>query len=112
MKQRNQSVTSLPQSPDDERRSRMTKYLVIMAIRVTCLVLIFFVHEWWAVIFLAAGAILLPYFAVVVANVGNSWVNKAERPSAIEVYRTPVPPPGVGFPPSGAGRDDERGPRE
>jgi hypothetical protein len=104
MKQRQQSVTSIPQSPEDERRGRMTKYLIMMGIRVACLVLILFVHVWWAVVLLAAGAILLPYFAVVVGNVGTSWVSKAERPTAIEVFRRPVPPPGVG----GDGRDGSR----
>ncbi|GAA2245978.1 DUF3099 domain-containing protein [Herbiconiux moechotypicola] len=102
MKQRHPSVTSLPPSPDDERRGRMTKYLVMMSIRVVCLVLILFVREWWAVVLLAAGAVLIPYFAVVVANVGSSWVSKAERPGAIEVFRRPDTPGG----PSAQGPDE------
>jgi amino acid transporter len=92
MKKTPQSLTSLPPSPDDERRGRMTKYLIMMTIRIVCLILILFVREWWAVALLAAGAVLLPYFAVVVGNVGTSWVSKAERPSAIEVYRRPEGP--------------------
>ncbi|SDZ05428.1 DUF3099 domain-containing protein [Herbiconiux ginsengi] len=92
-----QSVTSIPRSPEDERRSRMTKYLVTMGIRIVCLVLMLFVQGWWLAV-CAAGAILLPYFAVVLGNVGTSWVSHAERPTAIEVYRRPVPPvaPGDG----------------
>jgi len=84
-----QSITSIPRSPDDERRSRMTKYLVTMSIRIVCLVLMLFVHGWWLAV-CAAGAILLPYFAVVLGNVGTSWVSRAERPTAIEVYRRPA----------------------
>jgi hypothetical protein len=101
MKQSQQSVTSLPPSPEDERRSRMIKYLVTMSIRIVCLVLMLFVQGWWLAI-CAAGAILLPYFAVVLGNVGTSWVSKAERPTAIEVYRWPLPAQGLG-PDGGAG---------
>ena len=93
MKQRAQSVTSIPQSPEDERRSRMIKYLITMSIRIVCLVLMLFVQGWWLVV-CAAGAILLPYFAVVLGSVGNSWTSHAERPTAIEVYRRPVPAAG------------------
>jgi hypothetical protein len=69
----------------------MTKYMVTMGIRIVCLVLMLFVKGWWLAV-VAAGAILLPYFAVVLGNVGTSWVSRAERPTAIEVYRRPVPP--------------------
>lgn len=69
----------------------MIKYLVTMGIRIVCLVLMLFVQGWWLAV-CAAGAILLPYFAVVLANVGNSWVSHAERPTAIEVYRRPDGP--------------------
>jgi hypothetical protein len=64
-----QSITSLPQAPDVQRRRRMIKYSVAMGIRVLCLISILFVHGWWVLI-PAAGAIFLPYFAVVIANVG------------------------------------------
>ncbi|HWU57325.1 MAG TPA: DUF3099 domain-containing protein [Microbacteriaceae bacterium] len=65
-----QSITSLPQAPDAERHSRMIKYSVAMGIRVLCLVSILFVHGWWIII-PALGAVFLPYFAVVLANVGT-----------------------------------------
>ncbi|MGA1837132.1 DUF3099 domain-containing protein [Herbiconiux sp. 11R-BC] len=106
MKSPKQSLTSLPQSPDDERRKRMIKYLIVMGVRLACLVLVLFVHVWWAVVLLAIGAILLPYFAVVLANVGTSWVSRAERPTAIEVYRNPIPPQGVGTEAPGAGASE------
>lgn len=57
----------MSQSPDEERKSRMLKYLLAMSIRVVCIVLAIFVDGW--LMWLAfAGAIFLPYFAVVLAN--------------------------------------------
>jgi hypothetical protein len=66
-----QSITSLPASPDDERRARMIKYSIMMGIRVVCIFALLFAQGWWILVF-AAGAIFLPYFAVVVANVGTT----------------------------------------
>src|SRR5687767_4551995 len=65
-----QSITSLPLSPDEERKSRMVKYSIAMSIRLVCLVLVFVVQGWWVVV-VAVGAIVLPYIAVVIANVGS-----------------------------------------
>jgi predicted tellurium resistance membrane protein TerC len=67
MKQQ-QSITSLPQSPDEERRGRVIRYSIAMGVRVLCVILAFFLPGWWQ---LAAvlGAIVLPYFAVILANV-------------------------------------------
>ncbi len=90
-----QSITSIPQSAEDERRSRIIKYLVTMSVRIVCLVLMLFVQGWWLAV-CAAGAIILPYFAVVLANVGSAPRAGAERPSAIEVYRVPDAAPGGG----------------
>lgn len=61
------SVTSLQSSPTDERRVRFIKYTVAMSIRVVCIVLMIFVEGWWLLV-CAAGAVLLPYFAVIIAN--------------------------------------------
>jgi predicted tellurium resistance membrane protein TerC len=62
-----QSATSLEVSPEQERRSRMIKYSVAMTIRMVCIVVGVLVQGplmWIAF----AGAIFLPYFAVVIAN--------------------------------------------
>ena len=62
-----QSITTVSESPDDERKSRMLKYTLAMTIRVVCIVVAIFVEGW--LMWLAfAGAIFLPYFAVVLAN--------------------------------------------
>jgi hypothetical protein len=58
-----------------------------MGVRVVCIVLMLFVHGWWLVL-CAIGAIALPYFAVVVANVKIA-PRGAEivRPGSVEIYR-------------------------
>ena len=64
---RAQSITTVSESPEDERKSRMLKYTIAMTIRVVCIVVAIFVEGW--LMWLAfAGAIFLPYFAVVLAN--------------------------------------------
>ncbi|MTA81348.1 MAG: DUF3099 domain-containing protein, partial [Actinobacteria bacterium] len=46
----------------------MIRYSVAMGIRMVCIVLMLFVKD-WALIVCALGAIFLPYFAVILANV-------------------------------------------
>lgn len=95
MKKVQQSVTSLPASPDHERHVRMIKYSVAMGIRMVCIVLLFFVHGWWLLL-CAAGAILLPYFAVVIANVAAAPKGAdVVRPGAI-VLLEPISPYSAG----------------
>jgi hypothetical protein len=61
------SITTLDQSPADERRSRVLKYTVAMSVRMVCFVAIFFLPGWWRLA-PAIGVIVLPYVAVVIAN--------------------------------------------
>ncbi|MBH0009356.1 DUF3099 domain-containing protein [Salinibacterium sp. SWN1162] len=63
-----ESITSLPERPDDERRRRVINYSIAMAIRVVCVLLCVFVRGWWLVL-PVLGAVVLPYVAVVLANV-------------------------------------------
>ena len=65
--QKRQSVTSLELSPDEERKQRMIKYSIAMSIRTLCIILGVITPGIWMWIFFA-GAIFLPYFAVVLAN--------------------------------------------
>ncbi|MBG6238007.1 putative tellurium resistance membrane protein TerC [Mycetocola sp. CAN_C7] len=79
------SITSLPPSPDAERRARVLKYSIAMSIRVLCLFLMLFAQGWWLFVF-AAGAILLPYVAVVLANVGSPRADTSVlRPDGVVV---------------------------
>jgi len=77
-----QSITSLPESPDDERRRRMIRYAIAMGIRVLCVIACFFVRGWWLVVPLI-GAVFLPYIAVVLANVGSNPGGNVERPGGL-----------------------------
>ncbi len=82
-----QSITSLPLSPEAERRNRMIKYSIAMGIRVVCIVLLLFVQGWWLLL-CAVGAIVLPYFAVVIANVhADPRGSQVIRPGALQVFR-------------------------
>lgn len=77
-----QSITSLPRSPEDDRRARMVKYSVAMGIRLVCIFACFLVPGYWVII-PAMGAVVLPYIAVVLANVTNSRVARAVRPEQL-----------------------------
>lgn len=86
-----QSITSLPPSPEEERRARMIKYSIMMGIRVVCIFALLFAQGWWILVF-AAGAVFLPYFAVVVANVAtNRPQPQVERPGGIVPVDRPSP---------------------
>ncbi|MEZ3160120.1 DUF3099 domain-containing protein [Microbacterium sp. BWT-B31] len=76
------SATSLPRAPRDDASARSKKYIVMMSVRVVCFLLMVLVtpYGWYTWIF-AAGAIFLPYIAVVIANVGkNEPVAPIESP--------------------------------
>jgi hypothetical protein len=91
MRTKSVSITELPPSPDAERHSRMIKYAVTQAIRVVCIIACLFVPGWW-ILLPAAGAIFLPYFAVVVANnVRQTARPTVQRPGSI-VPAGPVNP--------------------
>lgn len=99
-----QSITTLPPSPEAERRSRMIKYTVAMSIRVLCIFAMLFAQGWWLVVF-AAGAIFLPYVAVVLANVGGpTRAPQVLRPGNLLPTTPPSPSavPGTGDAPSTA----------
>jgi hypothetical protein len=82
-----QSITTLPLSPEAERRSRMIKYTIAMSIRVACIFAMLFVDGWWLAV-CAAGAIFLPYVAVVLANVsGPSHTQEVLRPGGLVSQR-------------------------
>ncbi len=82
-----QSATALRESPQNDRRKRMRKYVIAMSVRTVCLVLLVIVPNWWRYIF-GVGAVILPYIAVVLANVGSSGAAEPVRPGA-------APPPAI-----------------
>ncbi|MDQ1513094.1 MAG: hypothetical protein QOC59_936 [Microbacteriaceae bacterium] len=86
-----QSATALPVAPEDDRKKRMIKYTVAMSVRTVCLIALVIVPDWWRYVF-GVGAVVLPYVAVVLANVGSSGAATAVHPApppplAIEQHR-------------------------
>ena len=61
------SITDAAAAHSDDMRERMIKYAVAMGIRMVCLILIFVVDGWFKLI-AVAGAVFLPWIAVVIAN--------------------------------------------
>jgi len=69
---RAQSATSLPKAPRESADGRFAKYMLMMGIRIGCFLAMALItpYGWYTFVF-AAGAIFLPYVAVIVANVGE-----------------------------------------
>ena len=83
MRTKSTVITELPSSPDQDRRARMIRYSVAMGIRMICLVLCVVIPDWWRVI-PAVGAIVLPYFAVVIANnASRRLMGSVQRPGTV-----------------------------
>lgn len=82
-------ITDARTAHTDEMRARMIKYSVSMGIRIVCLGLLFVVHGWllWVVI---AGAVVLPYFAVIIANAGSDTRNMTASDAMIDALPVPV----------------------
>ena len=57
----------------------MIKYSLAMGIRVACLLCLPFVEGWWLLV-MGLGALVLPWFAVVIANVGSNPPGALESP--------------------------------
>ena len=65
-------ITTASRSHSQDVAGRQRRYLISMGIRTLCFVLtVLFVGHWYSWVFLA-GAVILPYIAVVMANAGAS----------------------------------------
>jgi len=65
------SITAAPVRLTDEQSGRTRRYLISMGLRTACVLLAIVVPGWPKWIFIA-GAVLLPYLAVVAANATRS----------------------------------------
>ena len=85
------NITSMAETAEEERRARMRQYLLTMAFRTACVLLMLFVRGplLW---FVAASAIFLPWIAVMLANhVKQRRRRPVERPEGVvEVIRPRV----------------------
>ncbi|MWV49852.1 DUF3099 domain-containing protein [Rathayibacter sp. VKM Ac-2803] len=106
-----ESLTTLPPSPDAVRHSRVIKYSIAMSIRMVCVICLIFAQGWWLAFF-AVGAIVLPYFAVVLANVGGLGESgTVQRPGAVVLARpmpSPAPEPSAPSAPQGGDPTGDR----
>lgn len=84
-------VTSAGLSPAKDRAHRIRVYFIAMSIRVLCVLSLFWVRGWWIAV-AAAGAVLLPYFAVLIANQAASpGAGKREAPAPLSLDAGPDP---------------------
>ena len=65
-------ITSATRSHSEDLRGRQRRYIISMSIRTVCFVLAIVFRESPVTWFFIAGAVILPYVAVVVANAGAS----------------------------------------
>lgn len=78
-------ITNARTGSSREMASREKQYVITMAFRMACFISIFFVHGWvrWVVL---AGAVFLPFIAVLFAN-------QANQKSAVTVVQRGGPTP-------------------
>lgn len=71
------SITGAQVSLVEDQRARTRRYLFSMGLRTVCFIGAILASGWlrWA---LVAGAVFLPYFAVVIANAGRKRAPKAD----------------------------------
>jgi hypothetical protein len=61
------SITDAATAHSEDMSRRMRKYALAMGIRLVCLILVFVVDGWFKLV-MVAGAVFLPWIAVVIAN--------------------------------------------
>ena len=85
------SITGAGESLSQEQTVRTRRYLISMTVRTACVLLAIVVPGWPRWVFLA-GAVALPYLAVVAANAGKS--RRGSSPPAPVLGSTPMLPAG------------------
>lgn len=97
-------ITSAPESPQAELGQRERRYLISMSIRTACFIGAVVVGDNWVRWVLVAGAFLLPYVAVVMANSASPRVEGTGLPDPGPMH--PELGPGPSYrPPSGPGEE-------
>jgi len=84
-------VTSANRPHSQEVSGRARKYLISMGIRTVCLVLAIFVLHGWLRLIAIAAALILPWFAVVIANAGP--IADEEEPEFVDRSRPALDDP-------------------
>jgi hypothetical protein len=84
-------ITDARQALSDEQVGRQRRYLISMSIRTACVILAILVPGWPRVAFIA-GAVVLPYIAVVVANAGRENDEPGPVPTLDATAHRQLPP--------------------
>ena len=87
-------MTSAPEARTEDQARRLKRYLITMAIRTVCFILLVVIDAWYRWIF-AAGAVFLPFIAVVAANAVMPRVTGRVRPVLPRGRRDPAAHPGA-----------------
>jgi hypothetical protein len=95
------SITDAAAAHSEDMRERMIKYALAMGIRMVCLILIFVLDGWFKLV-AVAGAVFLPWVAVVIANGSD----KAEIHSEALLDYTPYAELGAAEEPGSANSAD------
>lgn len=99
------TITAAQRGLSVEQGGRQTRYVISMLIRTGCVIGAIFIPGWprWVLI---AGAIALPYLAVVIANAGR----ENDEPGSVGISRAPRPalPSAEGAPRSGSSEQFHR----
>ncbi|MDQ4500989.1 DUF3099 domain-containing protein [Sinomonas sp. ASV322] len=79
------SITSAAPGHSEDMHKRMVRYAIAMGIRMVCIIMLFVLDGWFKLI-AVAGAVFLPWVAVVIANAQDT----AETPSDALIDAPPV----------------------
>ncbi|WIE63464.1 DUF3099 domain-containing protein [Curtobacterium sp. MCLR17_036] len=95
MKSTHTSITTLPDSPEQDRAHRLSRYIWQMAVRVVLFIVAVLVwttwHSWFAVIPIVLAAVI-PWVAVVIANAGSRTESDMISPAGAIVLYDAVDP--------------------
>lgn len=83
------TITDAQQSHTADMNGRMIRYAISMGIRLVCIVLAFVFDGWlrWVMI---AGAVILPWIAVVIANAGGTVDVSSGNPAPVTTPSRPA----------------------
>jgi len=87
------TITEAQRGLSREQVGRTRRYLISMGIRTSCVIAAIFVPGWPKWIFIA-GAVVLPYLAVVIANAGR----ESDEPGDVGVAAPGLPSLPAGMP--------------
>lgn len=93
-----QQITTADTALDDDMKSRIIKYSITMGIRTLCFVLAYVMFRLNLTVLMwvcVAGAVLLPYPAVIVANAGRERT-RSDESALLDGAPMPELPPAAG----------------